>query len=152
MQNSITAQSIGDTNFINRLIKIFILITIAVSIGIPIYHTIDEPSDKPIDIPSDTDIDWNKPPCNPDELSEDWKEVTDSRMKQFSNRREFIYKDTYIKIAFDIGRSGEPKFRGRNHWHRYNPNTTNRHDVYLDRNGNPTGENSNDSHIDPECQ
>lgn len=72
-------------------------------------------------------------------------------MKQFSNRREFIYKDTQIKIAFDKGRKGAPKFRGKNHWHRYNPLTTNRHDIYLDKDGKPVSENAKRSHIDPKC-
>ncbi len=152
MQNTITIWSTVETNLINRFIKILIFVTIALSISISIYYAIDKPSDEPIDIPTDTDIDWEKPPCNPDELSNNWREVTDPRMKQFSNRREFIYKYINIKIAFDLGRSGAPKFRGKNHWHRYNPNTTNRHDIYLDRNGKPVGEHSNDSHIDPECK
>ncbi len=128
---------------------IVLLLTLAVSI--PYYYAIEEPTDIPSDF-ADTDIDWNKPPCTPDDLSNKWHDVTDARMKQFSNRREFIYLDTFIKIAFDKGRQGAPKFRSKNHWHRYNPNTTNKHDVYLDRDGNPTGENSNNSHIDPECK
>jgi len=85
-------------------------------------------------------------------LSNDWKEVTDPRMKLYSNRREFVYKDTNIKIAFDKGQIGAPKFRGIDHWHRYNPFTTTKHDVYVDRKGMPVGENAHDSHIDPNCK
>ncbi len=149
MQNSITIQSTVDTNFINRLIKILILITIAVSISIPIYYAIEEPSDKPIDIPSDTDIDWNKPPCNPYELSKDWKEVTHPKMV---NRRDFIYKNTNIKISFEKGIPGETGHKAVDHWHRHNPNKVNRHDQYLDRNGKTTGKGKNNSHIDPNCK
>ncbi len=131
-------------------IKLLFYITIALSIIIFIYYAIDKPIINPITIPSDltTDIDWKKPPCNPDDLSNDWKEVTDPNME---NRREFIYKDTNIKIAFDKGIPGANRYRAVNHWHRYNPNATNRHGRYLDKDGNPTGNGKNNSHIEPKC-
>jgi len=60
--------------------------------------------------------------------------------------------DTNIKIAFDKGIPGEPKFKGIDHWHRYNPNSTNKNNMFLDRNGKPTGKGSHPSHIPPNCK
>jgi len=96
-------------------------------------------------------IDWNNPPCLPNELSSDWENVTPEKMLQNSNRQEFRHKKTGLKIAFDKGVVGKPNYRGKNHWHIYNPNTINRHDVYLDKTGKPIGEHSSNSHITPEC-
>jgi len=150
MQNSLTIQSSINTDFFNKISKFLIFITIVVSISIPIYYTINKPTDFPTDFPTDTsidtDIDWTKPPCNPEDLSNDWKEITNSNMK---NRRVFVYKETNIQIAFDKGIRGAPRFKGIDHWHRFNPNSTNNKDMYLDKNGNPTGKNTNPSHIKP---
>ncbi len=132
--------------------KLKILITsflITIAIGITIYYAVDKPTDTPTDISIDTDIDWTKPPCNPDDLSDDWNEVTHPKMV---NRREFIYKNTNIKITFEVGIIGKTGFKAIDHWHRYNPNTLNKHDLYLDRNGNPTRRGSSSSHIDPNCK
>ncbi len=95
----------------------WVLIIISLSIILTITYWISI-AEKPTDDIGITDIDWNNPPCSPENLGENWQEVTDARMK------EFIYKDTQIKIAFDKGRKSAPKFRGKNHWHRYNPLTT----------------------------
>ena len=145
MRNTLTIENTGNTIFI----KILILVTIAVSICIPIYYATEKPLDESIDIPSDTDIDWTKPPCNPDELSKDWKEVTHPKMV---NRRDFIFKNSKFRILFEIGILGETGYKAINHWHRHNPNSVNRHDYYLDRNGKPTGKGKNSSHIDPNCK
>jgi len=134
----------------NLLILLFI--TISLTVGITIYYALDLTTDQPIDVPIDTDIDWNKPPCTPDDLSENWKEVTHPKMQARSQRREFLYMDTNIRIAFEKGISGETGFAKEDHWHRYNPNSVNKRDLYLDRNGNPTGKNSDPSHIKPNCK
>jgi len=73
MQNSLTIQSSINTDFFNKISKFLIFITIVVSISIPIYYTINKPTDIPTDTSIDTDIDWTKPPCNPEDLSNDWK-------------------------------------------------------------------------------
>ena len=114
----------------------YILLIIAIFVGLliiipQILNSIDnDPNNNPLP-DTNIDIDWYNPPCSPEELSNDWKEITDPRMAQNSNRREFLYKSTNIKIAFDKGRIGAPKFRGKNHWHRYNPFTTNKHNKEL---------------------
>ncbi len=138
------------TNTVKKVLKLLFYIAIVLSIVIPIYYAINKPVDIPIDIPIDfaTDIDWTKPPCNPDELSDDWNETTHPKMK---NRREFVYKDTNIKIAFDKGIPGIYKHHTVDHWHRYNSNSANRHDRYLDKNGNPVRKGSEKSHIKPKC-
>ncbi len=154
MINSISIDNITD-NLLNTFAKsksiLFLLfITIVLTLGISIYYTIDIPKDIPID--THTDIDWKKPPCNPDDLSKDWKEVTDPRMIERSNRRIFQYKNTNIKIAFEKGKPGLTGDKAKDHWHRYNPNFKNDRDLYLDFLGTPTGKGSNSSHIDPNCK
>ncbi len=126
-----------------------LFVTVVLIGGISIDYVIDKPNEIPIDIPIDTDIDWTKPPCNPDDLSNDWKEVTHQDMV---NRRDFIYKNTTIKISFEKGIPGETGYKAIDHWHRHNPNSVNKHDYYLDRRGKPTGKGKNSSHIDPKCK
>jgi len=150
MNVTVTIREIADsqsTTFDKSKSILFLLfVTIALIGGISIYYAIDKPTDIPID--TTTDIDWKTPPCNPDDLSKDWKEVTNSNMV---NRREFVYKNTGNKISFEKGIEGKGGFKEIDHWHRYNPNSTNKQDMYLDRNGNPVGKGSRPSHIDPKC-
>ena len=147
MNNSI---AIGGTNQISsKNFWLFLFVTIALTFGIAIYYAIDTPKDLPIDIP--TDIDWKKPPCNPDDLSNDWNEVTHPDMLNRSQRREFVYKNTDIKIAFEKGIPDGNGYEKNDHWHRYNPNSVNKRDLYLDQNGNPTGRGSDASHILTDC-
>lgn len=81
----------------------------------------------------EADIDWNNPPCSPDELSSNWKEITHPKMQKFNSRREFVYQHTNLIIAFEKGQSNALGFKGKDHWHRFNPNKTNRHDTYQTR-------------------
>lgn len=134
------------------MILFLILAILTLSTGILIrLSTTDQPTDAPPQIHDETDINWAAPPCNPDNLSVDWKEITDARMLKNSSRRVFQYRDTKWKIAFDKGDCGMPGFKGRDHWHRYNPFSTNENDFYLDQRGNPTGKNKTSSHIPPNC-
>ncbi len=98
------------------------------------------------------DIDWENPPCSPEDLSQDWQEVTPQLMRQNSQRREFLHHLTGLKIAFDKGIAGKPKFGGKNHWHIYNPNSTSVRDYYLDKNGNPLHKNNPNSHFEGNCK
>ncbi|MBQ6004901.1 MAG: hypothetical protein IJL14_01480 [Selenomonadaceae bacterium] len=52
-------------------------------------------------------------------------------------------------MRFDVGQAGKPGFNGKDHWHVYNPNRTNKLNAYLDENANPTYDGSNPSHILP---
>ena len=93
---------------------------------------------------SSTTIDWeNAPPSSPDELSDDWEEVSSLA----PNRKEFVNKKTGEEISFDKGQSGKPGWAGKDHWHRKNPNRTGKKDANLDKHGNPTPRGSNKSHI-----
>ncbi len=139
----------GNNNKTTLTIIVFIILIGIVVAPIILNSISDEPSN--ISMPT-TDIDWDNPPCLPEDLSNEWQEVTPELMKQNSNRREFINKKTGLKIAFDKGIYGKPKFRGKNHWHIYNPNSTNINDYYLDKNGNSLHKNDNNSHIEINCK
>ncbi len=93
-------------------------------------------------------IDWNNPPCSPKELSSQWKETTHPAKIENTNDKEFTNTITQEVIEFHPRNTqGENK----PHWHRKNPSVTNRHDYYLDKDGNPVGKNSKDSHIYTNC-
>jgi len=102
MSSTITIRDVADsqsTTFDKSKSLLFLFfVTVALIGGISIYYAIDKPTDIPID--TTTDIEWKTPPCNPDDLSKDWKEVTNSNMV---NRREFEYKILGIKFHLKKG-------------------------------------------------
>ncbi len=71
----------------NKNLVFFLFVAIILSFGITIFVF-----EKPTDIPADfsTDIDWTKPPCNPDELSDNWKETTHKNMKNKYCYKSFL--------------------------------------------------------------
>jgi hypothetical protein len=95
----------------------------------------------------ESDIDWNNSPTSPDDLDESWEDVTPDGMRENTNSREFKNKDTGREIRWDPGEKGKSGWKGKNHWHRYNPNRTGDHNKYLDRFGNPVANGSKASHI-----
>ena len=98
------------------------------------------------------DIDWSiAPPCSPDDLSDNWEEITDQRMRANSNRRKFRNKHTGETINFDLGDPTQTGEKAKDHWHRDNPNKKNKRNQYLDEHGNEVGKNSPESHIKPKC-
>ena len=58
-------------------------------------------------------------------------------------------KSTGLILGFDRATPGAPGFRGRNHYHIFNPNATGNGDLYLDKYGNPVKKNSKASHLLP---
>lgn len=81
-------------------------------------------------------------------LRSGWIDVSDSR--QVANGHyELMETSTGLRIRFDKGRAGATGFRGKDHYHIYNPNASGNKDFYLDANGNPTSKNSKSSHILP---
>ena len=95
-------------------------------------------------------IDWtDNPPATPDNLSEEWEDVTDERKRENTDNRDFENKETKEKITFDKGKEGKPGFEGVDHWHRHNPNSTGKKDAYLDAGGTPVPKGSKKSHITP---
>lgn len=88
-------------------------------------------------------------PANPDDLlQQGWEEIThpDAAAK---GHRTFRNKETGLVTRADKGEPGQPGDRGRDHYYIENPNTTSKHDEYLDRNGRPAGRGSKPSHVPP---
>jgi RHS repeat-associated protein len=118
---------------------------------IPLPPIVMEPTFGPMAYPStpvspfESSIDWNNPPSSPEQLSEGWEETTDARNK--SGSREFKNKETGEKIRWDPGKKGKPGWEGKDHWHRYNPKSSGKRDLYLDRVGNPIARGAELSHI-----
>ncbi|PUZ19246.1 RHS repeat-associated core domain-containing protein [Chitinophaga costaii] len=90
-------------------------------------------------------IDWTNPPASPGELSSEWEDITHPSNK--SGSRDFLNNKTKEKIRWDPRKDGAPGWEGKDHWHRYNPNSSNKGDYYLDKSGNPVPKGSGPSHI-----
>ncbi len=89
-------------------------------------------------------------PSNPSKLLRNgWVDITHPDAKG-SSHMELKETSTGLKIGFDKGRVGEEGFKGKDHYHIFNPNSTGNHDLYLDKNGNPVRKGSTKSHILPE--
>ncbi len=89
-------------------------------------------------------------PKNPNTLLKNgWKETTPSKMKQKSNSQTFHDPKTGFDIRFDKGTPGANGFKGKDHYHVENPNSTGKMDRYLDKDGNPCAKGSRASHIIP---
>ena len=78
----------------------------------------------------------------------------DPRLKDISHPKgkqkghyQFKDKETGQILEYDKGKPGEPGHKGRDHYHRPNPNSTGRHDEYLDGNGRPVSDKSEESHL-----
>jgi hypothetical protein len=106
-------------------------------------------SEQPADEPADEALDRFLP-ANPDDLrAEGYKEISDPRAVA-RGHRTFTNPETGDRIRFDKGDPNEPGYARRDHYRRMNPNSVNKRDYYLDKNGNPTSRSSDDSHIFPE--
>lgn len=81
-------------------------------------------------------------------LSNGWEDISDPRAAAagYQTIREIR---TGLRLRFDSGVPDQSGFRGQNHYHILNPNTTSNKDLYLDRYGNPVRKNSKASHILP---
>ena len=90
----------------------------------------------------------SKLPSTPEKLleSSSWKETSHPLAKERGHRM-FENKDTGEKLTYDEAKPGEPGHKGRSHWHRYNPNSTGDHDMYLDAKGDPVAKGSPESHL-----
>lgn len=82
-------------------------------------------------------------------MNERWEDVTDPRMRENTDSREYYNPETGQKVRFDKGREGANGFEGKDHYHIYNPNSTGKNDKYLDINGNPVRKGSKPSHVLP---
>ena len=91
-------------------------------------------------------IDWaENPPSSPEELGDDWEDITDPRNN--SGSRNYKNKQTGEEIRWDPKKPDATGWESTDHWHRVNPNNKNKGDAYLDKNGNPVSRGSNGSHI-----
>ena len=50
-------------------------------------------------------------------------------------------------MEYDKGKPGELGHKGHDHYHRPNPNSTGKHDEYLDGCGRPVPDKSEESHL-----
>lgn len=89
-------------------------------------------------------------PKTPNNLLErGWKESTPEKMAQNTTSKIFTHEKSGLQIRFDKGEKNATGFKGKDHYHILNPNSTGKHDYYLDIEGNPVPKNSKASHIIP---
>jgi hypothetical protein len=89
-------------------------------------------------------------PKNPDTLLKmGWREITPSGMSAKTTSKMYEDPNTGLKVRFDKGVTGAGGYGGKNHYHVLNPNSTGKHDYYLDKDGMPVPKNSKASHIIP---
>lgn len=89
-------------------------------------------------------------PKNPDELKDRGYDETSHPEAAEKGHRTFENQETGDKVRFDKGEPGKPGYEGKDHYHRYNPESTGKSDQYLDKDGNPVARGSDASHILPE--
>ncbi len=82
------------------------------------------------------------------EKNPEWSETSHPDQRN-AGYREFTNGKTGEKVRFDKGEPNKTGHRSEDHYHRFNPNSRNDHDRYLDVNGNPTGKNTDASHLYP---
>ena len=88
-------------------------------------------------------------PKNPDKLVEKgWRDTTPTSMSQNTSSKVYTNKDG-LRVRFDKGNPSQGGYGGKDHYHVLNPNSTGKHDYYLDKDGNPVPKNSKASHIIP---
>jgi hypothetical protein len=89
-------------------------------------------------------------PSNPNDLvNQGWTDITHPQAAANSNTRTFVNKSTGQTENFDKAVPGISGFRGKDHYHIVNPNSTGDNNYYLDINGNPVSKGSKSSHIIP---
>lgn len=76
-----------------------------------------------------------------------WKEITPPAMSKYTTSKMYLNSNLGLTIRFDKGKKGISGYAGKDHYHILNPNSSGKHDYYLDKNGNPVPKNSKASHI-----
>lgn len=87
-------------------------------------------------------------PKNP-KKSNRFIDVTDPRKRKNTDSLNFKDRESGLEIEFHAGRQGQKGWRGKDHYHIKNPDSTNDNNYYLDKNGNPCPKGSKDSHLVP---
>jgi len=82
-------------------------------------------------------------------LNNGWEDISNSKAKA---KGHLLLKEstTGLKIGFDKKTPGAKGFKGKDHYHIYNPSATSNKDLYLDKNGKPVRKGHTKSHILPE--
>ena len=89
-------------------------------------------------------------PSHPLELLKGgWENISHPKATA-SGHYELKETSTGLKIRFDKKVIGTSGFKGKDHYHIYNPNATGNHNLYLDKEGNPVRKSSTLSHILPQ--
>jgi len=88
-------------------------------------------------------INWDNPPRSPEKLPEVWELF--ERAKNNGNRKFFRHK-LYPKIVIGIDMK-DSNGNKKPHWHRENPNSVSKKDLYLDKNCLPVKRGGEESHI-----
>lgn len=88
-------------------------------------------------------------PRNPDDLLKDGYHDVSHPGAANAGHRTFENPTTGDKLRFDKGKPGKPGYEGQDHYHRYNPNSNGKQDMYLDGNGNPCARGCDASHLLP---
>ena len=83
-----------------------------------------------------------------DLLKQGYKDVSHPDAAK-AGHRDFLNPTTGDRVRFDQGKPGESGYKGQDGWHRYNPNSTGKPDMYLDKNGNPCARGCEASHLFP---
>lgn len=86
-------------------------------------------------------------PDNPDDLLDDGYEDVSHPDAADAGHRKFHNPETGDTLRWDKGKSGAPGHRGRDHYHRQNPNATGKENANLDSQNNPVRSGSNKSHL-----
>ncbi len=90
----------------------------------------------------------NLPPKGSMLLAKGWQEISHPAQAA-TGHHEYEELSTGLCIRFDKAIPGAKGYKGKDHFHIYNPNATSDRDKYLDKYGNPVKKNSAPSHIFP---
>ena len=89
-------------------------------------------------------------PKNPKTLlKKGWSDSTPAGMERNTTSKLYTNKKTGLQVRFDKAETGASGYKGKDHYHVLNPNSTGKHDYYLDIDGNPVPKGSKASHIIP---
>ena len=83
-----------------------------------------------------------------DLIKNGWKDITPKDMIYNTRSKTFSKGEWTIRV--DKAQKNANGYRGKDHYHILNPNSTGKLDYYLDKNGKPVAKNSKASHIIPE--
>ena len=77
-----------------------------------------------------------------------WEDISNKKAQE-KGHITYKNKETGEIIEFDKGKPEETGHKAHDHYHRPNPNSTSKHDKYLDQYGNPAANGSDPSHLYP---